>query len=57
MNKVLFFILTALAIIIFIVSFSELVSRWSEAMRALAIVLLLAGLRLATPKPMTQSKN
>jgi hypothetical protein len=57
MHKIFFFILTALAIILFIASFSEMASQWSEAMRALAIVLLLAGLRLAAPKPLTQTKN
>ncbi|MFZ9981615.1 MAG: hypothetical protein ACO3FI_06270 [Cyclobacteriaceae bacterium] len=57
MNKVLFFILTAMAIILFIASFSEIFKQWSEAMIALAIVLLLAALRLISPKPMTQSKN
>lgn len=57
MNKLLFFILTAMAIILFIASFSEIFKQWSEAMIALAIVLLLAALRLISPKPMTQSKN
>lgn len=57
MNKGLFFISTAVALILFGCSFSEMFIKWCDAMQALAIVLLLVGLRAATPKPQTTNKN
>jgi hypothetical protein len=57
MNKVLFYLCTIAAVILFGSSFSDIFSKWSDAMQALAIVLLLAGLRAASPRPMTTNKN
>lgn len=57
MNKALFYTCTVLALVLFGSSFADLFSKWSEAMQALAIVLLLAGLRAATPKPLTNNRN